>query len=268
MKKAFLAIGAALALAGCASKDAQPKSLIVYYSQTGATQQVAELIQAQTGADILRIEAALPYDGDFGQTIARCQEEMASGVLPELQAMDKNVADYDIIYLGFPVWFGTYAPPVKTFLEEVDLSGKEVVPFCTFGSGGLETSVRNLAQDEPEAILLEGFGIRNARVQYAEEELNLFLIGNGYKEGQIDPLPDYSEQDDVSPEELAIYNEATSDYQFPMGEPVSVGRRVVPEGMDYVYTVRSSGPFGPASQGKVFVVTRTGRKAEFTKAVR
>lgn len=266
MKKAFLAIGAALALAGCASKDAQPKSLIVYYSQTGATQQVAELIQAQTGADILRIEAALPYDGDFGQTIARCQEEMASGVLPELQAMDKNVADYDIIYLGFPVWFGTYAPPVKTFLEEVDLSGKEVVPFCTFGSGGLETSVRNLAQDEPEAILLEGFGIRNARIAHAAEEVEQWLIRLGAIEGEPAPLPEYGEQAELTDETAAIFEEATAGYPMPLGKAVSVA--AAEDGVHYCFAAEGMGPDGSVASTMVYVVRPEGEKAEFTRVQR
>jgi len=266
MKKLFFAALATAILSS--SIDASAKYLILYYSQTGATEKVAYELQKQTGADIERFDVENKYDGDFGATIQRVEAERREGFLPAINPIESDLSQYDVIFLAYPIWFGTYPPPVQALIQSYKFEGKTIIPVCTFGSGGLEASVSDLLKALSQATIVEGFGIRNARVQYAEEELNLFLIGNGYKEGQIDPLPDYSEQDDVSPEELAIYNEATSDYQFPMGEPVSVGRRVVPEGMDYVYTVRSSGPFGPASQGKVFVVTRTGRKAEFTKAVR
>lgn len=254
------------AMSSCAGN--QQKALILYYSQTGATEKVALELQKQTGADIERFDVEDIYDGDFNATIQRVQEERQKGFIPALVPVKTDVSKYDVIFLAYPVWFGTYAPPVQALIQEISLEGKKVVPVCTFGSGGLESSAEDLAKALPAATIEPGFGIRNARILYAEEELNRFLIENGYKDGQIDPLPDYSEQDAVIPEELAIYDEATASYPFPMGEPVSVGSRTVPDGVDYIFTVQSTSPEGAVSEGKVYVARRNGRPAEFTRAVR
>ncbi|MCQ2253257.1 MAG: hypothetical protein MJZ61_07395, partial [Bacteroidales bacterium] len=114
MKK-FLAMAlAASTLAACNTQSSSnqsaneaeqsAKTLILCYSQTGTTKAVAEEIQLRTGADIEYIECVNPYDGDFGQTIERWQKEKADGVLPEIKEVKANVADYDVIFLGYPVW--------------------------------------------------------------------------------------------------------------------------------------------------------------------
>ena len=64
---------------------------------------------------------------------------------------DKNLSDYDVIFLGYPIWFGTYAMPIATLVKEQDFAGKTIVPFCTFGSGGLNTSTDALTKALPKA---------------------------------------------------------------------------------------------------------------------
>ena len=129
----------------CAQKKDAPKvkALVVYYSQTSNTKTVAE-------------EAVKPYDGDFQATISRSMKDRQDGVKPEIKPLNVDFSKYDVIFLGYPIWFGTYAPPVDTFLDQVDLSGKKIVPFCTFGSGGLDTSVKDLASRQPTATILPG----------------------------------------------------------------------------------------------------------------
>ena len=119
----IFAIMAAMILAvSCGQKKAQ-KVLVIYYSQTGNTKLVAEEIAAKLGADIEEIVAVNPYDGDFMQTIERCMKEREEGVIPEIKPLKSKIAKYDVIFLGYPVWFGTVAPPVARFLKDVDLSG-------------------------------------------------------------------------------------------------------------------------------------------------
>lgn len=262
----LLAALAAALLTSC--MESKPKSLIICYSQTGATAKVAAELQKQTGADLERIDVAEVYDGDFDATIQRVAGEMKSGFVPTLLPVKSDLSKYDIIFLAYPVWFGTYAPPVNAFLKASNLEGKKIVPVCTFGSGGLESSAECLTDALPSSTVAPGFGIRNARIQYADEELNRFLIENGYKEGMIDPLPEYSTQEMVTPDELAIYNEATSGYPYPTGEPVSVGSRNIPDGTDYLFVVKTVAPDGTTGTGKVFVSTRTGKNPEFTSVVR
>ncbi len=279
MTKKLLAVAvAALGLTACASQSQNketeesetPKALVLYYSQTGATKTVAEAIQSHTGADIESIELENPYDGDFQQTIERCQKEKAAGELPTLKPLKSNISDYDVVFLGFPVWFGTYAPPVEALLKESDFAGKKVVSFCTFGSGGLQSSTNDLKAALPKAEVIEGYGVRNARLGAVEKEITRFLIEGGYVEGEIEPLADFSEPAEVTDEDVCRFNEACSDYQFPLGTPVTVGSRANGDGMEYIYTAKSQGPDGSESTSTIYVVqdSTAGAKAEFTQVVR
>lgn len=253
-------------VSACSEKAS--KSLVLYYSQNGGTESVAMEIQKQVGADIEKFDVVEVYDGDYDVTLQRGFAERESGFVPTLVPLKCDLSKYDVIYLGYPIWFGTYATPVKALLGCVDLSGKKIVPFCTFGSCGLETSIADLKAAVPDAEITNGFGIRQARLQYTSEELDRFLIENGLKDGSVDPLPDYSEQDSATPEELALYNEAVSGYPYPIGTPVSVGARTVPGGVDYLFTVETVNIQGEPSQGKVYVVRRNGRPTEFTRVYR
>lgn len=272
MFKKFIAIVlAATALFACTSQKkseekAETKVLVLYYSQTGATKTVAEEIQQQLGADIEAIEVVNAYDGDFNQTIERCQKEMAEGVTPELVPLKSNIDDYDVIFLGYPVWFGTYAQPIASLLKALTFEGKKVVPFCTFGSGGLNASTANLKAALPKAEILDGYGVRNARIAAVPEEVTRFLIEHEYKEGEIEALPAFMEQHPVSEEEVAVFNAACADYPYPLGTPVTVAARTTSLSTDYLYTVTNQSPDGTESSASVCVtVSNTeGAKPEFT----
>ena len=159
------------------------KTLVLYYSESGTTKTVAEEFQKQLNADIESIECVKPYTGNFQETIQRGQKEAQSGEWPELKPLKKKISDYDVIFLGYPIWFGTYANPIGTLVKNNDFAGKTIVPFCTFGSGGLNTSSDELKKALPKAKIQEGYGVRTARVASAEKELDRFLKENGYKKG-------------------------------------------------------------------------------------
>lgn len=256
-------------MASILSSCTKQKVLVLYYSQTGTTQAVAEELQKQLGADIERIEAVNPYNGDFQATIDRCRVEMESGELPELNPIQANLADYDVIFIGYPVWFGTYAMPVATLVKENDFAGKTVVPFCTFGSGG-GASWKNLKEALTKADIRQGYGVRQARIEAAPKELDRFLIENGYKKGDIAPLPDYSEQVPVTQEDSLVFDAVCSNYQFPLGTPVTVGKRETEESTDYKFTAKSIGFDGQESTSTIFVTVNKeeGTKPEFTEVVR
>lgn len=253
-------------LTGCTKQ----KALVLYYSQTGTTQTLAEELQKQLGADIERIEAVVPYDGDFQATIQRSGEEMKSGEVPELKPLQVNLADYDVIFIGYPIWFGTYAMPIATLVKENDFAGKTIVPFCTFGSGGLGSSTEALKKALPKANILQGYGVRQARIKAAPKELERFLIENGFKEGTVAPLPDYSEQVLVTEEDSLIFDAACLGYQFPLGTPQTVGKRQTEESTDYKFTVKSIGFDGQEGTSTVYVTVgnEEGAKPEFTEVVR
>lgn len=265
MKKLLLALVAVLLMLSC---DNEKKALVLYYSQTGTTKAVAEEIQRQTGADICSFDVVQAYDGTYDETIARCQNELGTGYIPELAPLDIDLSEYDVIFLGYPIWFGSYAQPVKALLAAEKFEGKTIVPFCTFGSGGLQVSVADLKASLPGAEIKPGYGVRTARSGSAAVELNRFLIENGWKAGEIEALPDYSEMVDVNEETIAIFDAACSDYIFPLGTPVSVGSRKAPGGMDYLYVAESQSPDGQVSQSKVYVTVKDGSKPEFTQVAR
>ena len=266
MKKLLLSVAA---MAAFTTVSAQ-KMLVLYYSETGTTKTVALELQQQLGADMEGIECVEPYSGNFQETIQRGQREMQSGEYPALKPLTKKIADYDVIFLGYPIWFGTYANPIVSLLKEQDFAGKTIVPFCTFGSGGLNTSSDALKKALPKAKIQQGYGVRTARVAAAAKELDRFLKENGYKEGSVGPLPPYSAQQPVTEEDIALFDAACSNYQFPLGTPLTVGKRTTADSTDYQFTVQSRGMHGEEGTAIIYVTiaNEEGAKPEFTEVVR
>ncbi len=266
MKKLVLSLAA---MAAITTASAQ-KTLVLYFSETGTTKAVAQELQKQLGADIESIEAVDPYSGNFQETIQRSQRERDAGQTPAIQPLKKKIADYDIIFLGYPIWFGTYAMPIATLVLDEDFAGKTIVPFCTFGSGGLNTSTEELKKALPKAKIQKGYGVRTARVQAAAKELDRFLKENGYKKGSVEKLPEYSDQQPVGDAERKLFDAACSSYQFPLGTPQTFGKRTTPDGTDYKFVVKGRGMNGQESTSTIFVTVgkEDGAKPEFTEVVR
>ena len=266
MKKVILFIAMMVSMTSIAQKK-----LVLYFSESGNTKAVAEELQKQLGADIESILPEEAYSGNFQETMQRVQKENQSGTLPKIKPLKAKIADYDIIFLGYPIWGGTYASPVASLLKEQDFAGKKIVPFCTFGSGGLNTSSDALKKALPKANIQVGYGVRAARVTSAAKELDRFLKENGYKEGSVDKLPAYSAQQPVTDAEQAIFDAACSSYQFPLGTPSTVGKRTTAESIDYEFKVKSRGFGGGGEQTSTIYVTvgkEEGAKPEFTEVVR
>ena len=291
MKKLLIFAALLLAAVSCGQKTPKMKVLVLYYSQTGTTKAVAEEICNRLGADIEAIEAVNPYDGDFGATIARCQQEMAEGVLPELKPLQSDVASYDVIFLGYPIWFGTYAPPVATLLKDTLLAQKKIVPFCCFGSGGLESSVANLAKALPDAEILPGYGVRAARIDAMPAEIDRFLKEGGFIEGEIAPLEAFDEEHSAAEAEAAIFDSAVAGYPMLNAKAEAVASRPVPGGIEYRFIARDlpreipadfktpKGPnppkgdkapkaLPPAGPLTVFVLALDGQAPVFTRVIR
>lgn len=272
----LLILGAAVALTACTDKQAntenteQTKSLVIYYSQTGATAKVADLIAEQTGADIDSVVAVNPYNGSFDETIARCQDEMKKGEVPEVKPIAHDIANYDTLYIGTPVWFGTMAQPMAGFLKTANLEGKVVIPFVTFGSGGLETTTAAMKTAAPKATFVDGYGVRNARIEKAADEVNTFLIRRGIIAGEVEEELPFGETRKLNDADKALWQEACGDYPMPLGTPVSVAERKAKGGTEYQFTAESKDAQGNAAKAEVFVVAseKEGVKAEFTHVVR
>jgi flavodoxin len=213
-----------------------------------------------------------PYDGTYQETIERCLKEREEGVVPTVEPLTSKIADYDIIFLGYPIWFGTYAPPVNGLLSAVDFSGKKLVPFCTFGSGGLYSSAAEMEAAEPGATVLPGYGVRSARMDAMPAEVDYFLKSSGFMEGEFEPLAEFPEQHAVSEEEAAIFDAAVASYPMIQAKAVTTASRKVPTGVEYLFTAENRPipgmpAFGPA-QMQVYVLVEDGVEPVFTQCVR
>ena len=272
MKKILL-LAATLVVALSCTANKAPKALVLYYSQTQTTEKVAQEIAARLGADIEEILPVQPYDGTYQETITRSGEERSSGRMPAIQPLKANLKDYDVIFLGYPIWFGTYALPVVTLLDEVDFSGKKIVPFCTFGSGGLDVSVRDLKAKQPKAEVLPGYGVRAARIDAVPQEVERFLKENGFLEGEYARYDDFPAPHPASEAEAAIFDAAVSTYPMISAKAENVSARAVTGGTEYLFEAKDT-PRGPAPAGmpagtiKVYVLDLDGQDPVFTQVVR
>ena len=276
MKNLKLMLGlaaATMAAVSCGSNEKAQKVLVLYYSQTSNTKTVAEEIATRLGADTEEIVAVTPYDGDFQATIGRCMQEREQGIVPEIKPVQADLSQYDVIFLGYPIWFGTYAPPVAAFLNQADLSGKKVVPFCTFGSGGLESSIKDLAAKQPQAEILPGYGVRAARMDAVPQEVDQFLKANGFLEGDYFQPEEFPEQQPVSEEEAAIFDAAVGDYPMIHAQAKTVATRSLQNGTEYLFTAadlprEENTKMPPASEMQIYVTVVEGEAPVFTRVIR
>lgn len=135
-------------------------SLVVYFSATGNTEAVARLLAETQGADLQEIVPAEPYTEDdlnYNDDLSRANSEQNdANSRPAIAGSMENVEQYDIVYVGFPIWWGNMPKILYTFFDTYDLTGKTIVPFCTSGSSGIEEAVRVIADMEPDATITEG----------------------------------------------------------------------------------------------------------------
>lgn len=132
------------------------KVLIAYYSRSGNTKAVAQKIQSVTGGDLFEIKPLKPYPKDYDTMTQLVQKEKQQDIRPEL-ADNGNIKDYDVVFVGTPVWWYTLSSPVKTFLTKNDFSGKTIVPFCTHGGGGASSTYADMQKLAPNAKVTEGY---------------------------------------------------------------------------------------------------------------
>lgn len=130
------------------------KSLVVYFSLTGNTERAARRIAAKTDADIIEILPLQPYtdaDIDWNDENSRSSRETRDqSSRPEIRQTDKNAGDYDIIFIGYPIWWDLAPKVINTFIERNNLKGKTVVPFATSGSSGIAHSAAELKKQYPD----------------------------------------------------------------------------------------------------------------------
>ena len=164
------------------------RSLVVYFSRTGEipdtldavasatpnsnqvmegsdTEAAAKMIQELTGADLYQIRTERYYRGAFWGTAATAWIEETLNLRPGLAAQPENLDDYDVIYVGYPIWWFNAPMAIGSFLESYDLTGKTVVPFCTSADNGINVSMDYIREVSGEATVLEGYRVHNSSME-------------------------------------------------------------------------------------------------------
>ncbi|MEH2333414.1 flavodoxin [Nostoc sp.] len=164
---AGVTLGSVAFLASCnLNKTEATKTLVkeniltVYITRTGNTEAIAKMIQANVGGNLISLELENPYPQDYQAIVKQVDQENEKGYLPPLKTKIDNIQKYQTIFIGFPTWDMQLPPPMKSFLNEYDLSGKTVIPFNTNAGYGTGSSFQQVKQLCPNSTILEDFEIK------------------------------------------------------------------------------------------------------------
>lgn len=156
------------------------KVLVVFFSRTGEnyavgniekgnTHIIAEMIAKETGGKLFRIETVKPYPDEYKACVEVAKAEKENNARPEVKG-DVKVEDYDVIFLGYPNWWGDMPMAVYTFIEKHNWNGKTVVPFCTHEGSGLSDTERKLKDACKGATVSEGLAIKGTTAQNSQPQ--------------------------------------------------------------------------------------------------
>ena len=147
----------------------------------GNVQQLAGWIQEETGGDLFSIRVVDPYPSDWDDCLTRANQERGDNARPELVENVDGLDQYDTVFLGYPNWWYGVPMALLTFLEQNDLSGKQVYLFCSHGTGGLASSVELITEAAPDAIISENiFDCYEEEASSSQEEIQSWVAGLGF----------------------------------------------------------------------------------------
>lgn len=166
--------------APAASEDTgDSNTLVAYFSRSGNTEAMANLIAEQTGGTLFEIAPATPYTDDYDALLDIAQQEQADNARPELAATVENWDSYDVVLVGYPDWWSDAPMVIYSFLESYDWTGKTLVPFCTSGGSGFGRSLDRLPDSAPGATILEGLHVSGSSAADSGEEVAEWIAGLG-----------------------------------------------------------------------------------------
>lgn len=145
----------------------------------GTTEYIAHMIQKKVGGDLHSIQTRQSYPDDFDAVVDQNHQEMQDGVLPELVQSNLDISRYDTVFIGYPVWATNAPQAVLSFLNQYDMSGKKVIPFCTHDGYGAGSSYQTISNACPQAEVLSGIAIEAKDVSKAESMVNNWLAEIG-----------------------------------------------------------------------------------------
>lgn len=183
--------GTALAIGACAVNflpfdhpafAAPQQPLVVYFSWSGNTRGIARLLQQKIGGELVELELMKPYSRDYNTCLEQAKQEQQTGARPELKTRITDMARYNVIFLGYPNWWGTMPMPVASFLEQYDFSGKTIVPFVSSGGSGLGRSVADITRLCPSVTIAEGLAVRSNGGASLSSDMDAWLKKIGMKQ--------------------------------------------------------------------------------------
>lgn len=151
------------------------KILVAYFSHSGNTRAVAYDICKKVDGEFFEIKTVKTYSADYNTVVDDAKQELKSDSRPELKSKLKNIAQYDVIFIGYPNWWGTYPQAVKVFLSQYNFSGKTIIPFCTHEGSELGESIADLKKMCPKSTILQGLAIQGKRVHNSDDRINDWL---------------------------------------------------------------------------------------------
>jgi flavodoxin len=167
------------------AKEDSMKSLVIYYSRKGKnyvngairnlkegnTEVVAKKIVELTGADLFEVEPVKEYSTDYYECTKEAKDELENNERPELKHYLDSIDEYEVIYLGYPCWWGTYPRAMATFLDRYDFNGKKIKPFCTHEGSAMGISMSELSKTLVGANIASGLALKGSDVHKDNEEL-------------------------------------------------------------------------------------------------
>jgi len=152
------------------------KILVSYISFSGVTKKVAEKLSEVINGDLVEIKLVIPYtdaDLNWNDSNSRSSIEMQDlSARPEIENIE-NISDYDTIFIGYPIWWGTYPREINTFMDKYDLTGKTIIPFCTSGGSGISESISDFRASLPNSKVIDGKRLSVSDVESFVESLRI-----------------------------------------------------------------------------------------------
>ncbi|PIM93187.1 flavodoxin [Fusobacterium animalis] len=171
MKRIYIFLTIFLLMISVTSFGADKKILIAYFSRAGenynvgtvskgSTEVIAEMIAKETGGDLFKIEPVNPYPLNYNDTVRIARDEKRNNARPKIKNKVKNLKDYDVVFVGYPIWHGDLPMAVYTFFDENNLSGKKIILFSTNEGSGLADTVNTIEKYTKGNVVKNVFSIR------------------------------------------------------------------------------------------------------------
>ena len=146
----------------------------------GATGYIANYIHSKVGGDIEKLTPVKDYDTSYNGTLDEAKAERDSDERPEFKELSVNPEDYDVIFVGYPMWWYTRPMIIYSFFDKYDFSGKTIIPFNTHEGSGDGGTYDEIKKDEPNATVLDGLAVRGNSAEKSDKEIDSWLDSLGY----------------------------------------------------------------------------------------